>query len=139
MKRSPLTRKSRIRKKPKSRIAHLDRMIRLLVLDLAGNRCEASDVPSVRCGGSLQHAHVITRSVKTLRWRPDNGMCLCGGHHMFFWHKEPLAAATWFKAKWPGRYERLLLMRQAKSRLDLHAEELWLESQLAKRGIPTPS
>jgi hypothetical protein len=53
-------------------------------------------------------AHVVGRKNLTLRWDILNHLCLCFQCHRFFWHEEPLEAATWFKQKYPERYQYLL-------------------------------
>ena len=60
--------------------------------------------------GSNAHAsHVVPRSNgKRLRWQILNGKCLCFHCHMNLWHKDPIAGAEWFKAKFPERYEYLM-------------------------------
>ena len=61
------------------------------------------------CGGEgTQAAHVIPRRYRILRWDWGNGICLCGGCHMWKWHENPLEAADWFENKFPERWEYLL-------------------------------
>jgi len=54
-----------------------------------------------RCGRTdrLQAAHIISRSHRNTRWDLMNGLCLCGGCHIFFAHKEPLEFAEFVKKK----------------------------------------
>lgn len=115
----------------------MDDLTRLIVFHDANHQCQARDVGMVKCGGPLQWAHVITRSSKSIRWLPLNAMCMCAGHHAFFWHKEPVAAANWFNERWPGRYGILQYHRQHHQKLDMKAQMLWLEQECAKRGIAT--
>lgn len=44
----------------------------------AGNKCEY-------CGkkSPLNSHHIFSRSKKSTRWLPENGICLCVGHHTF--------------------------------------------------------
>lgn len=39
---------------------------------------------------NLQSAHIFSRSHLGTRWNITNGLCLCGGCHIFFAHKNPI-------------------------------------------------
>lgn len=57
----------------------------------AGLRCE-------RCGkgpGGLAAHHIFSRSLKSVRTYPPNGVCLCNGDHMFYAHKYPHMFLDW--------------------------------------------
>lgn len=54
----------------------------------------------------LNHAHVIGRANKALRYDIFNAMCLCVACHMW-WHENPTESGIWFKEKYPERYEYL--------------------------------
>lgn len=47
------------------------------------NRCEAAGWRGTSCSGPLQWAHIMSRSYRrnNLRWRMDNCLALCAGHH----------------------------------------------------------
>ena len=69
----------------------------LLVKIKAGGRCEY-------CGKSkpLNSHHVFSRANKSVRWRVDNGVCLCVGHHIgvdFSAHKTPTTFSKWIVKK----------------------------------------
>lgn len=68
------------------------------------------DKKCLRCGktSSLQCAHIITRSNLRLRYDLQNVLTLCAGCHMFWWHRSPLEAITWFQETYPKQYEYLL-------------------------------
>lgn len=53
------------------------------------NTCEAAGWRETPCAGGLQWAHIMSRSYKrnNLRWRMDNCLCLCAGHH-YRWTKK---------------------------------------------------
>src|SRR3990167_9832764 len=78
----------------------------------ASNRCE-------RCGRlypdgkRLQAAHIVTRARKLTRWKPENGVALCGGDHMAF-HRSPEKFFVWLESNRPGARERLLIQSQLK-------------------------
>jgi 5-methylcytosine-specific restriction endonuclease McrA len=77
---------------------------------------------------SLQCSHVISRTVIPLRWHPLNAIPLCYHCHMHIWHRDPLYSARWFEARYPGRYDRLIEMKNktvgVKTNLDT-VEESW--------------
>ena len=70
----------------------------------ARGRCE-------KCGKTerLHTAHIIPRTNKNLRWDPFNALCLCGGCHIYWQHKNPLEFTEWFKTKYATRYEYLMV------------------------------
>lgn len=68
--------------------------------------CQKCDkaVEGTNCHGS----HVIPVSAgNKLRWDLNNIKTLCYHDHINVWHKNPLEAAEWFKAKFPERDEYL--------------------------------
>lgn len=52
-------------------------------------RCEAAGWRGTECKGPLQWAHIVSRQYKrnNLRWRMDNCLLLCAGHH-FRWTRK---------------------------------------------------
>ena len=63
-----------------------------------------------KCKGTktLQMSHVYTKKAHPeLRHNPDNVKILCHRCHFYWWHREPMDARDWFKAKFPDRYKRL--------------------------------
>ena len=64
----------------------------------------------VRCGkqdGTLQSAHIYSRSNLQVRWDFDNVVCFCAGCH--FWaHKNPIGFTEWVREHLgPIKYESL--------------------------------
>lgn len=84
----------------------LDPLCREIVFWRDGNRC-------VRCGKTehLQWAHVLSRASHSIRWEPLNSMCLCAGCHLYFWHKSPAESGAWFAEKYPGRLDKIKIIR----------------------------
>jgi len=73
------------------------------------------------CGSSsrkLNAHHIVTRSVSALRWKMLNGICLCSYHHSlssdFSAHKTPLEFHAFLEKKYPGRYDKLMIMKRNK-------------------------
>lgn len=58
------------------------------------------------CSGSLQCAHIITRSYKAIRTDPGNAVALCASHHRYV-DLHPLEKADFFEERFPGLQERL--------------------------------
>ena len=71
-----------------------------LARDLCRSRgvCEAAGWKQSACKGVIQWAHVISRQYRrnNLRWRMDNCLALCAGHH-FRWTKKNEAEWSEFK------------------------------------------
>ncbi len=59
----------------------------------------------------LQCAHIIPRANLVLRWDFNNALSLCYACHLFWAHKNPLEFTEWFRAKFPDRYEYLLVKK----------------------------
>lgn len=88
---------------------------------IARTRCfERDGYKCVRCNTDkgIQWAHVKTRGLLALRWDEWNHLTLCGGCHMFWWHKFPDESGPWFKETYPDRWEHL----QVTARLHLKVE-----------------
>ena len=99
MKRRNPTRVKRLQKQ-------LTELVREFVIKRDNSTCQ-------KCGktvsGSNCHmSHVKSKKIYPhLRFDPNNLMVLSFKEHLFWWHKEPLEAAAWFKKKFPGRYKYL--------------------------------
>lgn len=79
-----------------------------------------------RCGKKapkqwFDAAHVFTRSIPSMQFEPDNGVCLCRKCHRQWQHEEGNEAAfiEWFKGKYPLRYQHLLTLKQTIRKLYL--------------------
>jgi hypothetical protein len=46
--------------------------------------CEAAGEDGVQCSGSLQWAHIMSRTYHKVRWDDDNCFFMCAAHHMFY-------------------------------------------------------
>ena len=82
--------------------------------------------------GSLDWAHIYSRSRYSMRWLLLNAVALCCGCHKF-WHDNPTESGQWFKDKWPHRYEYLQGKRKEPMRT-IRTSELaqWLEDMREK-------
>ena len=125
MRRTRLSRKTKLRSKYRPQVKELDALCRQVVFARDGHRCCKTGRTD-----NLQWAHVYSRRYRTLRWDPDNSLCLNAGAHLEAHHR-PLEFASWFEAAFPGRAKRLRLLMQTKAKVDLAALKLWLEQQLA--------
>ena len=76
----------------------------------------------VKCGSdkALQASHIFPKGrVPKLRFEPDNLMAMDTACHLYFWHRDPLAAMYWFTKRFPGRYERLQVAAACAPKVDL--------------------
>jgi hypothetical protein len=146
MKRSPLTRKTPLKraKKPLKRKAktprrklvdRCDAAWSLLVKWRAGWKCEV-------CGKltSLQAHHVRPRTRMRLRFEPRNGCCLCWPCHRNFAHGDGPGFASWFKThRWEDyafviKPESIAPIKRADSELREIAESLEWQVAEFERG-----
>jgi hypothetical protein len=51
-------------------------------------KCELKGLDSIRCGGSLQCMHIDTRGKHAIRWKFQNAICGCAGHHIYYTYHE---------------------------------------------------
>lgn len=47
-------------------------------------KCEAVGAAGVQCSGSLQWAHILSRSYHKVRWDLDNCLFMCAAHHTYY-------------------------------------------------------
>ena len=80
--------------------------------------CQAEDkYPPVKCGGSLQCAHIENRSNITLRWDKNNVLCLCFGHHFWF-HRHPLQFVEFLLEYYKEKYDYVVAHRNEKTQFN---------------------
>ena len=132
MKRTALRRRSPIRRNKRVLAGEvtnrmLDDACRAVVFARDGHKCR-------RTGSTahLQWAHVISRRYFSVRWDPDNSMCLSAGAHLW-WHHQPVEAVTW----WVGQvgnemYAALRSRMMSGNKIDRKMLLLWLQSELKK-------
>jgi hypothetical protein len=63
--------------------------------------CQAHD--GIKCSNTLQTAHIVTRGNLTLRYHPENVLCLCSAHH-FWYHRHPLEFVEMLLDRFPKKY-----------------------------------
>lgn len=108
----------------------LDKAWAELVKLRAGNQCEY-------CGTTrnIQSHHIYSRSRKSTRWNPINGVSLCAGHHTlsssFSAHKTPLEFTDWlYNKKGTDFVDRLRMKANATSKLHPFEKEILLTDLL---------
>lgn len=110
-------------------VKELDRLAREVVMKRDGGKCR-------RCGSErrLQWCHIYSRRYPSLRWDPDNALCLCAGCHLWQ-HHNPLDSSAWVEqAIGPATAARLrTIMKTARRGIDRAAWKLWLTAQLERR------
>ena len=138
MKRSPLKRKTRLRKvsKKRSDTRALDQLCRDLVLARDGPRCRKCHAESKPGrGGALQSCHILPKgSYPALRWELDNLITMCWSCHLGprGWHKNPIEAAKWIEAEIGAeKLERLRVVGLSRTRTDKKALRIYLMTALA--------
>lgn len=110
MKRGKPMKRSRIKAKSSKR-----KQKQALDLSLKAEMLERDGYMCVRCGKghSLQASHVYPKGrYPSLRHNLNNVLTLCNGCHLFWWHRNPLEAADWFREKWP---DRAIILSQLKN------------------------
>lgn len=114
-------------KKLKGIDGKLDTAWSLLVKLRAGNKCEY-------CGKTsyLNSHHIYSRSKKSTRWKTENGICLCVGHHTFSSsfsaHKTPLEFVQWLTSyKGQEFIDRLQIKANGISKLKTFEKEFILK------------
>jgi hypothetical protein len=105
----------------------LDDAWSLLVKLRAGNKCEY-------CGKTttLNSHHIFSRSNRSVRWDPINGICLCVAHHTFSSkfsaHKAPVEFTLWLtESKGQDFIDRLRIKANSVSKLHKFEKELLLK------------
>jgi hypothetical protein len=93
----------------------------------AGMKCEY-------CGKTtpLNSHHIFSRSNKSTRWHPINGVCLCVGHHTFSStfsaHKTPLEFVDWLtRYKGSEFIDRLRIKAHSFSKLHPFEKQVLLD------------
>lgn len=117
MKRSPLRRKTslrKVRKKPLSdpsrlsapSISEIDALWSKVVKTLAAHECQLWNCRR-RCGGIMNAHHIFSRTSMATRWDLENGVCICHGHHRWI-HSNPAAGTDEIREMiGDERYERI--------------------------------
>jgi len=115
-------------KKLKGIDGKLDTAWSLLVKLRAGMKCEIQG-----CNKPVLNSHhIYSRSKKSTRWHPQNGICLCVGHHTFSSsfsaHKTPLEFIRWLdEYKGMDYMDRLMIRANTVSKLHKFEKEILLK------------
>lgn len=92
------------------------------------------------CGGGAQAHHIFGRYM-SVRWNLDNGICLCGSHHLHYVHNgnsQAMAQEDIREIIGPDLYEQLRLehhklgKNSAQYRRCVHAELTAILAELRK-------
>lgn len=98
-----------------------------LVKIRASYRCEYCYKP-----GTLNSHHIYSRSKRSVRWNPKNGVCLCASHHAlsskFSAHKTPVEFLDWITLKRGKQFiDALRVQANYESHLHKFEKELLLK------------
>ncbi len=105
----------------------LDKLTRQIALNKANKMCEHCLSTNV-----LQANHIIPRTVEALRWDHRNIVILCRKCHLYWWHKDIVAAYEWAASirDFNGLKLRRGVAEITKDNPDLQATKLYLENEL---------
>ena len=114
-------------KKLKGIDGKLDDAWSLLVKLRAGMKCEVC-----RKTSPLNSHHIYSRSKRSVRWDPKNGVCLCVGHHTFrsdfSAHLTPTEFTIWlYEEKGKGFMNNLRIKANTISKLHKFEKEILLK------------
>lgn len=137
-------------KRPRRKSAHqllvdeADSWANAIAKQIYGERCVLAHIPSPRCGGPLQGAHILRKGgmYASIRYHEDNRLPICRNHHLFWAHLYEYDFYQWVEATWPGRIERLqeIALVRNKAKLDLKELLCVLKSEYFKlttdTGVP---
>lgn len=130
-------RKRRIR--PRSAKRQLEEYLDDLLHDLVVDR----DGQCMKCGkaGPLVVSHIYPKGkFPAMRYLLPNVKALC--HlpcHEAWWHRHPIDAALWaHRVLGEDRMRNLAVIASQPGRVDRQADRIYLEAQMAKRGLPLP-
>lgn len=89
-------------------------------------RCMMEGANGRACGGALQASHIFPEGIyHSMKFDPENIIAACYGHHIGWWHKNPLEAHNWLqKHIGQARYEYLFKLR------DAYKEKQWFEAEV---------
>jgi len=88
-----------------------------------------------RCGKKerLHCAHIFSRKNISVRYYPDNAICLCVGCHLYWAHREVMEFAEFIKKRLgQHRYEKLVLKKNVPEKVDLGFTKWWILMELEK-------
>lgn len=89
----------------------------------AGYKCERSGATT-----ELQAHHIFPRTIWSLRYELENGVCLTKYMHLFWAHKDTIGFSKWIATKRDLNY--LESKRGNRSKLDYSAIALYLQSKI---------
>lgn len=136
-----MLRTSRRTRRRRASDQQLDDLCREVVFRRDGYHCwdcgkgPAERVPRPKGGWKypgFDWSHVWGRGRKSMRWIPENSLCACDSCH-YLWHdgRFMIEKLEKFKARFPQRYQRLLLLSQVRHpKVDREATRLYLEQEL---------
>lgn len=82
----------------------------------------------------LQTSHIYpVGRYPASRFDPDNAVALCSTCHIFWWHKHPLDAADWIRARLGAFYETLSTRVRGAAKPDYMLHLLALEREIQER------
>lgn len=122
---SDMRKKKRKLRTKRLKISDVQKIFNRWVVKTRG-RCEASGEGLRNCGGVLQCSHILpVKNYPSLRFEPDNVLCLCYAHHNYWWHLNPVDATAFIEKKFGKDYIPMLKRKAKKS-------TQWTQKELEK-------
>jgi hypothetical protein len=118
----------------KSREKELEDLWRELIKLRVGYKCEYPNCPKTE---HLNSHHIYSRIHKSTKYDPDNGMCLCAGHHTLTSlsaHHDPDFKEIIIKngIRTAEFYQKLKMRAFTPAKIDINLIKLDLENELRK-------
>lgn len=106
----------RIRKNPLSK---LKRIADKLAGDICRSKgyCEAKGYGTFKCTNRLQWCHIFSRRYQRLRWLPQNALCMCSSHHVYFTYN-PNEWVKFLMDKYNDTYQWLYQQKESYVKID---------------------
>ena len=80
---------------------------------LFSKRIRERDIRCQKCGAkATQVSHVFSRSNHSLRFDMLNGLGMDYFCHIYWWHRNPAEAITWFQKKFPEHWKYLVAKKK---------------------------
>ena len=137
LKRTPLKHGKRPRRKSAHQVLvdEADAWANAIAKQIYGDACMLSHIPSPRCGGGIQGAHILRKGgmYASIRYHRDNRLPICRNHHIYWAHIYEHDFYEWVEETFPLRIAELKqIARETSAKIDLKELICVLKSEFAK-------
>lgn len=112
--------------KIKSPLKLCDELYSELIILRAGHKCEKENCNKRT---KLQAHHIFSRVYFAIRHDPENGVCLCRYHHLYWAHRFPVEFMNWIKKK--RDIEKLEMIKNNQAKKDYKLIEIYLRQEIS--------